>query len=92
MVLGSGFDLDIYIHQGAAAYICGEETALIYEGDRWNMAAGGGRGGPATGRRGASLTSGIAVSPSFVDKQDRPIERTGTVEGRQAHHPHGVTC
>ena len=26
---GSGFDFDIYIHRGAGAYICGEETALI---------------------------------------------------------------
>jgi len=26
---GSGWDLDIYIHYGAGAYICGEETALI---------------------------------------------------------------
>lgn len=26
---GSGFDFDIYIHHGAGAYICGEETALI---------------------------------------------------------------
>ena len=26
---GSGFDHDIYIHSGAGAYICGEETALI---------------------------------------------------------------
>lgn len=28
-VLGSGFDLEIYVHRGAAAYICGEETGLI---------------------------------------------------------------
>jgi NADH-quinone oxidoreductase subunit F len=26
---GSGFDIDIYLHRGAGAYICGEETALI---------------------------------------------------------------
>ena len=26
---GSGWDLDIYIHYGAGAYICGEETALL---------------------------------------------------------------
>lgn len=26
---GSGYDYDIYIHRGAGAYICGEETALI---------------------------------------------------------------
>ncbi len=25
----SGFDLDIYLHRGAGAYICGEETALL---------------------------------------------------------------
>ena len=26
---GSGYKLDIYVHRGAGAYICGEETALI---------------------------------------------------------------
>jgi NADH-quinone oxidoreductase subunit F len=26
---GSGYDIDMYIHRGAGAYICGEETALI---------------------------------------------------------------
>jgi NADH-quinone oxidoreductase subunit F len=28
-ILGSGFDVEIYIHRGAGAYICGEETGLI---------------------------------------------------------------
>jgi len=28
-ILGSGFDLDIHVHHGAGAYICGEETGLI---------------------------------------------------------------
>ncbi len=28
-IFGSGFDLDIHVHRGAGAYICGEETALI---------------------------------------------------------------
>jgi NADH-quinone oxidoreductase subunit F len=28
-ILGSGFDLDVYVHRGAGAYICGEETSLI---------------------------------------------------------------
>jgi NADH-quinone oxidoreductase subunit F len=28
-VLGSGFSLDVHLHRGAAAYICGEETGLI---------------------------------------------------------------
>ena len=28
-ILGSGFDLDVIVHKGAGAYICGEETGLI---------------------------------------------------------------
>ena len=28
-ILGKGMDLDLYLHRGAAAYICGEETGLI---------------------------------------------------------------
>ncbi len=37
-ILGSGFDCQIYVHRGAGAYICGEETALIesLEGKRGN--------------------------------------------------------
>ena len=26
---GSGFEFDVYVHRGAGAYICGEETALL---------------------------------------------------------------
>src|SRR5207244_5809728 len=28
-ILGSGLDLDLAVHSGAGAYICGEETALL---------------------------------------------------------------
>lgn len=28
-IMGSGYSTDIYIHKGAGAYICGEETALL---------------------------------------------------------------
>ncbi|MEI6821101.1 MAG: NADH-quinone oxidoreductase subunit NuoF [Bacteroidota bacterium] len=37
-ILGTNFSLDIYVHPGAGAYICGEETALIesLEGKRGN--------------------------------------------------------
>ncbi len=28
-IMGSGFSLDVHIHRGAGAYICGEETALL---------------------------------------------------------------
>jgi len=35
-ILGSGFDLEIVVHRGAGAYICGEETGLLesLEGER----------------------------------------------------------
>ena len=35
-IFGKGFDLEIYLHRGAGAYICGEETGLIesLEGER----------------------------------------------------------
>jgi NADH-quinone oxidoreductase subunit F len=37
-ILGSGYDLELYVQIGAGAYICGEETALIesLEGKRGN--------------------------------------------------------
>jgi NADH-quinone oxidoreductase subunit F len=37
-ILGTGFKLDVYVHRGAGAYICGEETALLesLEGKRGN--------------------------------------------------------
>ena len=35
-IYGSGFDLNVWLHRGAGAYICGEETGLIesLEGER----------------------------------------------------------
>jgi len=35
-ILGSGFDFEIFVREGAGAFVCGEETALIasIEGDR----------------------------------------------------------
>ncbi|UOQ66908.1 NADH-quinone oxidoreductase subunit NuoF [Hymenobacter volaticus] len=37
-ILGSGYDLDLFVHPGGGAYICGEETALLesLEGKRGN--------------------------------------------------------
>ena len=37
-ILNSGYDLDLFVHCGAGAYICGEETALLesLEGKRGN--------------------------------------------------------
>jgi len=37
-IFGKGYDLEVYVHRGAGAYICGEETALLesLEGKRGN--------------------------------------------------------
>ncbi len=37
-ILGTGFGMDVFVHRGAGAYICGEETALLesLEGKRGN--------------------------------------------------------
>ena len=37
-ILGTDYSLDLYVHAGAGAYICGEETALLesLEGNRGN--------------------------------------------------------
>ncbi len=37
-IMGSGYDLELHVHPGGGAYICGEETALIesLEGKRGN--------------------------------------------------------
>ena len=43
-ILGSGFNLDVIVHAGAGAYICGEETALLDSLE-------GHRGLPRTSRR-----------------------------------------
>jgi len=50
-ILGSNFDLDIVVHAGAGAYICGEETALLdsLEGRRGQPRLKAPRGPPGTG-------------------------------------------
>jgi len=37
-IMGSGFELNLFVHRGAGAYVCGEETALLesLEGKRGN--------------------------------------------------------
>mgnify|MGYP002132407970 CR=1 FL=1 len=58
-ILGKDFSLNLYLHRGAAAYICGEETALInsLEGRRANPRARPDGRRRARDRRGASRAS-----------------------------------
>ena len=58
-ILGSGFDLDVVVHSGAGAYICGEETALLDSLE-------GFRGQPRL-RPPFPATHGLYASPTVVN-------------------------
>ncbi len=70
---GSGYDIDIYLHRGAGAYICGEETGLLesLEGKKGQPrlkppfpAAVGLYGCPST----VNNVETIAVSPAILKR------------------------
>ncbi len=58
-ILDSGFDLDIVIHAGAGAYICGEETALLDSLE--------GRRGQPRLKPPFPATSGLYAAPTVVN-------------------------
>ena len=72
---GSGKDFDVYVHYGAGAYICGEETALI---ERWGgggvgrLAAWGGGGGGGGGV-GSRLRSGPGPATQRPTSRHHPF-------------------
>lgn len=66
---GSGFDLELVVHAGAGAYICGEETALLDSLE-------GRRGQPRLrhllrGRDGPVVRDGVPYGRHHVDVADR---------------------
>ena len=58
-ILGSGFDLEVVLHAGAGAYICGEETALLDSLE--------GRRGQPRLKPPFPAVSGLYASPSCVN-------------------------
>jgi NADH-quinone oxidoreductase F subunit len=58
-IQGTGFDLDVVIHRGAGAYICGEETALL-------TSIEGGKGFPKL-KPPFPATSGLFACPTIVN-------------------------
>ena len=58
-IQGTGFDLDVIIHRGAGAYICGEETALL-------TSLEGGKGFPRL-KPPFPAISGLFASPTIVN-------------------------
>jgi NADH-quinone oxidoreductase subunit F len=66
-ILGSGFSLDLVVHSGAGAYICGEETALLDSLE--------GRRGQPRLRPPFPATNGLYNSPTVVNN----VETIATV-------------
>jgi len=58
-ILGSGYDVDVIVHKGAGAYICGEETALL-------SSLEGGRGWPKV-KPPFPATHGLFGCPTVVN-------------------------
>ena len=58
-IYGSGYDLDLIVHRGAGAYICGEETALL-------SSLEGGRGWPKV-KPPFPATHGLFGCPTVVN-------------------------
>ncbi|HYZ09156.1 MAG TPA: NADH-quinone oxidoreductase subunit NuoF [Pseudonocardiaceae bacterium] len=66
-ILGSGFDLEVVVHAGAGAYICGEETALLDSLE--------GRRGQPRLKPPFPATSGLYAAPTVVNN----VETIATV-------------
>jgi len=58
-ILGSGFDLEIHLHMGAGAYICGEESAML-------ESLGGRRGWPRL-KPPYPATRGLFYEPTVIN-------------------------
>ncbi len=72
---GSGFDLDVIVHAGAGAYICGEETALL-EGLE-------GRRGQPRLRPPFPAVAGLYASPTVINN----VESIASVPSIIEHGP-----
>jgi NADH-quinone oxidoreductase subunit F len=74
-ILGSGYDLDVVVHAGAGAYICGEETALLDSLE-------GLRGQPRL-RPPFPAVAGLYASPTVINN----VETIASVPGIVANGP-----
>ena len=71
-IFGTGFDLDVVVHRGAGAYICGEETGLH------RVARGQARATRASSRRSPRRTASSAARRSSTTSRRSPASRTSS--------------
>jgi NADH-quinone oxidoreductase subunit F len=72
-ILGTGFDLDIVVHAGAGAYICGEETALLDSLE--------GRRGQPRLKPPFPATAGLYAAPTVVNNVETIASVPAIVQG-----------
>lgn len=70
---GSGYDLDLIVHAGAGAYICGEETALLDSLE--------GRRGQPRLRPPFPAVAGLYASPTVVNNVESVASVPGIIAG-----------
>ena len=92
-ILGSGYDLEVIVHKGAGAYICGEETGLINsvtgrKGQPTHQAAVPGRRAASWASRPSSTTSrrwppcpGSSSTAPRPTRRSAPRSRPGPSSG-----------
>ena len=83
-ILGSGYDLEIVVHAGAGAYICGEETALLDSLE--------GRRGQPRLRPPFPAVAGLYACPTVINNVESiasvpSIVRNGRRVVRRPRHP-----
>ena len=72
-ILGTGYDLEIIVHAGAGAYICGEETALLDSLE--------GRRGQPRLRPPFPAVAGLYACPTVINNVE--IDRLGAIDHHQ---------
>ena len=81
-MLGTGYDLDVVVHAGAGAYICGEETALLDSLEGY-------RGQPRL-RPPFPASHGLYASPTVINNVESIAQRAGDRAQRRGVVPrHG---
>ena len=81
---GSGFNLNLVVHSGAGAYICGEETALLDSLE-------GRRGQPAPKPPFPAVATGLYACPPWSTTSRRsPTSRTSSTTASDWFRPFGT--
>ena len=81
--VGSGYDFDVFVHRGAGAYICGEETAMLESLE-------GKRASRASSRRSRLALASTAVRPPSTTWRASRSSRRSSAAARSGSRASGA--